>query len=257
MTTQTMPMPDVARAFFPNLTAVTLAPAPTRRRATVDDIAHQYGLSRLKDLTTAHMSHEQADRYKKLLAKIRQWKQEAATVPGLSFVLSSQQVGTGKTHIAKAINASFCSVVGEMEYIGDEPQFSLEYAAKLYTARELIQLLGGDDLLPLWAIVPKHIKCLVIDDLGREGYLDFVKADQQLEEKQSRYFHLINHLYEVRRNGRYPVSLFITTNLTANEVRELLGEASWSRLLEMAPKGFIVQLDGIDDYRKVKSGRAK
>jgi DNA replication protein DnaC len=253
---QTIELPLSARAYFPDLTAVTIAPSPVVRRATVDDIANHYGLSRLTDLTTGHMQADQAARYNALIAKIRKWKEETVHNPGLSFLLSSQQVGTGKTHIAKAINASFCSVVGEMEYIGEEPQFSLEYSSKMYTARELIQLLGGDETMGLWDIVPKHIKCLVIDDLGREGYLNYVKADQQLEEKQTRYFHLINHLYETRRNGRFPVSLFITTNLTAQEVQALLGDATWSRLLEMCPLGYIVQLAGIDDYRRVKSGRA-
>lgn len=234
----------------------TIAAAPIRRDATIADIRTHYGLPSLDDLTTAHMERQQAANYNALLTKIRQWREQAADNRGLSFLLSSKQVGVGKTHLAKAVNASFSAIIGEMVYINDEPQFGIEYRSRMYTARELIHFLGGDDQKELWEIVPQHIKCLVIDDLGREGYLDYVKADQQADEKQSRYFHLVNHLYEVRKNGRFPVSLFITTNLTASETEDLLGVATWSRLLELCPRGNIVELNGLDDYRRVKGGRA-
>ena len=58
-----------------------------------------------------------------------------------------------------------------------------------------------------------------------------------------------------RRNGRFPVSLFITTNLDETGMVDLLGAAVWSRLLEMCPRGYIVELTGLDDYRRIKSGR--
>ena len=231
-------------------------PAPVVRNATPADARKTYNLASLQELTTAHMTTGQRQRYDGLLLNVRKWRQDALSNNGLSFLLSSKQVGVGKTHIAKAVNASFCSFVGDMEYIDDVPQFRVSYSSRLYTARKLINLLGGDEQKSVWEIVPRHVKCLVIDDLGREGYLDYVKADQQLQEKQSRYFHLINHLYETRRNGQHPVNIFITTNLTAKEIQELLGEANWSRLLQMCPKGNILELDGIEDYRSISRGRA-
>lgn len=233
-----------------------IIPAPVTRKATQADARREYNLVSLNDLTTDHMTPNQRQRYDGLLSNVRQWRQDALSNNGLSFVLSSQQVGVGKTHIAKAVNASFCTFIGDMEYTDDVPQFRVAYSSRLYTARALINMLGGDEQKSVWEIVPRHIKCLVIDDLGREGYLDYVKADQQLQEKQSRYFHLINHLYETRRNGQHPVNIFITTNLNAAEIKELLGEANWSRLLQMCPRGNILELDGIDDYRRVSSGRA-
>jgi len=240
-----------ADAFIRNILPPTIT-----RPATSSDVIKQFGIARLTDLTTAHMNPQAANNYNDMIGRVKKWKGETAVTPGLSFVLSSKQVGVGKTHIAKAVNASFCAIVGEKVYIDDVPQFTLEYAAKMYTARELIALLGGDNQMSVWDIVPKHVKCLVIDDLGREGYLDYVQAAKQQEEKQSRYFHLINHIYETRRNGRYPVNLFITTNLTPKEIEELVGPACWSRLMELCPRGYIVELTGIDDYRRVKSGRA-
>ncbi len=243
-------------AYMPKPTDFDILPSPVTRKATMADVRNDYGLPSLSDLKTNHMSQEQRQRYDGLLVNVRKWRQDALSNRGLSFVLSSKQVGVGKTHIAKAVNASFCRVVGNMEYINDVPQFRMEFRSRLFTARELINMLGGDNQKSVWEIVPKHVTCLVIDDLGREGYLDYVKADQQLIEKQSRYFHLINHIYETRKNGRYPVNLFITTNLTANEVKALLGDANWSRLLQLCPKGNILELNGIDDYRSVSRGRA-
>ncbi len=240
----------------PRITDFTILPDKEVRQATMADVRHDYNLPSLSELTTNHMSHEKRQRFERLIISVRKWRQDAPTNSGLSFLLSSKQVGVGKTHIAKAVNASFCRVVGNMQYIGDVAQFRVEHRSRLFTARQLINLLGGDAQKDLWEIVPKHVTCLVIDDLGREGYLDYVKADQQGQEKESRYFHLINHLYETRKNGRFPVNLFITTNLTANEVQTLLGEASWSRLLQMCPKGYIVEPGELDDYRRIVSGRA-
>jgi len=230
-------------------------PAPVVRNATPEDARKTYNLASLNDLTTAHMTADQKRRYDGLLVNVRKWRQDARSNSGISFFLSSKQVGVGKTHIAKAVNASFCSFVGDMKYIDDVPQFRVTYSSRLYTARTLINMLGGDEQKSMWEIVPRHVKCLVIDDLGREGYLDYVKAEKQEDERYARYFHLINHLYE-RRHGQHPVNIFITTNLTTKKSKELLGVANWSRLLQMCPKGYILELDGIDDYRAVSRGRA-
>lgn len=247
---------NTATDYIPESPKFSTIPAPSIRRATMNDVRRVYKQPSLADLSTSHMTTEQREGYERVLTNVRKWRQDVPYNRGLSFMLSSKQVGVGKTHIAKAVNASFCRVIGNMEFRNDVPEFWLEYRSRLYTARELINLLGGDQQKELWQIVPKHIQCLVIDDLGREGYIDYVKADQQAQEKQSRYFHLLNHLYETRRNGNYPVNIFITTNLTTDEVQELLGDANWSRLLEMCPRGYIQEMSGLTDYRRVASGRA-
>jgi DNA replication protein DnaC len=236
-------------------TAVAMVDAPVYRPCTLDDAVKSFALPSIDDLTTAHMTPEQKARFDQLLTRVREWREGTRFAPGLSMMLMSRQVGIGKTHIARSVVSSFSAIIGELYYLGDEPQFALETRARLYTARELISYLGGDEARDVWTIVPHTVQCLVIDDLGREGYLDFVKADQQQAEKQARYFHLINHLYQRWQNGRYPVSLFITTNLNSAECQELLGEAVWSRLLEMCPRGYIVEVSGLEDYRRVKSGR--
>lgn len=229
--------------------------APVYRSCTIQEAVAHFNLPRLDDLTTDHMTHPQRAHFQAMLNRVKNWRTECRERPGLSFLLMSKQVGIGKTHIARAVVSSFSHVVGEWAFMDDQPQFSLEKKARLFTARELINQLGGDEMRPVWEIVPTYVGALVIDDLGREGYLDYVKADQQAAEKQARYFHLINHIYQRQQQNRYPVSLFITTNLDEAGCKELLGEANWSRLLELCPRGYIVELSGLDDYRPIKSGR--
>jgi hypothetical protein len=228
---------------------------PVERPCSFQDAVAHFGLPSISQLTTDHMTPRQKMYFQNILDRVTEWRRMARQQPGLSFLLMSKQVGIGKTHIARSVVSSYSASVGDLAFLDDEPQFALEQRARLYTARELINQLGGDDARELWEIVPSTVQALVIDDLGREGYLDYVKADQQGTEKQARYFHLINHVYQRQQNGRFPVSLFITTNLDEAGCKELLGEAVWSRLLEMCPRGYILEVTGLDDYRPVKSGR--
>jgi len=53
--------------------------------------------------------------------------------------------------------------------------------------------------------------------------------------------------------------LIITTNRSidpaANALRAMLGEANWSRILKLCPKGSLVDLNGLPDRRVASSGR--
>lgn len=240
--------------FIPK-TAVSPVDIPPPTPCTFQEAVKSFKLTTIDELTTDHMSAAQRKQFNHLITRVREWRKAVHDNPGQSMMVMSKQVGIGKTHLARSVVSSFSAIIGELMYLDGKPQFSLEKRARLYTSRELIAHLGGDEQRELWQIVPRSVECLVIDDLGREGYLDFVKADQQAEEKRARYFHLINHLYQRQQNGRYPVSLFITTNLNEAECKDLLGDATWSRLLEMCPRGYIMQVKGLDDYRPIKSGR--
>lgn len=230
-------------------------PAPSSYRPiTFEEARSTFNLPTLGQLTTNHLNRQQANQLTELLISVRSWRTQADQRPGLSYAILSPDVGIGKTHIAESVAASYASITGDLAYENDAPLFTLEQTARLYTARELINLLGGEHAQPLSQIAPPHIRCLVIDDLGREGYLDYVKASEQQKEKQARYFHLIDHIYK-RRQGRSPVSLFITSNLLANQLTDLLGEAVWDRLLQLAPRGYITELTGLPSYRRLASGR--
>jgi DNA replication protein DnaC len=229
----------------------TIGKGITAVPCTLDQVKAYYELVSLDTLSTEGMTNTQAKQFSALLTKVREWRTAVKQRPGLSMLIMSKQVGIGKTHIAKAVVSSFSAVIGELAYANNKPMFALERRARFYTARELVAMLGGDNAVDLCQIVPRHVDCLVIDDLGREGYIDFVQAGEQKAEKQARYFHLFNHLYERRQ----PPSIFVTTNLNEKEMVELLGDAVWSRLLEMCPRGYIVELHGLADYRRKKSGR--
>lgn len=166
-------------------------------------------------------------------------------------------VGTGKTHVAKAILwSSVISLDG----------VPVAHTGRFYHAHDLITTLDAEAALP--NIVPAGrerevhgggvelvpgIHVLVIDDVGSEGVIPFVKTDEasQLRELQARYFRVLDYCYERL------ISVVITSNLTAADLEYHLGPRSWSRLQEMAPRGFILELGPeTPDYRRFKSGRA-
>lgn len=47
----------------------------------------------------------------------------------------------------------------------------------------------------------------------------------------------------------------MTSNYRLNELATFLGGATWSRLLEMVPDGFIIDITGVRDYRPIAGGR--
>lgn len=249
---------------MPPIQNYTPIPLPVVRKATMTDVYREYGLARLDQLTTNHMNKQQTEWFNGLIANVRRWREAVKTTPYESFIISSKQVGVGKTHIAKAVMTTFSSVIGEMEYQDDVPQFRVFRRAKMYTAPELIRQIGIEGM-GIATLIPAKVKCIVIDDLGREGYIDYVKADQQKTEKRRRYFELINYLYENRRKPligyagrveREAVAVFITTNLSTEEIADLIGDAAYSRLLHLCPRGNIYEINGLDDYRRVATGRA-
>ena len=94
------------------------------------------------------------------------------------------------------------------------------------------------------------VPIVVIDDVGSEQQIEYAGGEErQAIERQYRYFKVVEHCYT------FVISLVITSNLELKALAERVGGRSWSRLQEMAPPGFIVDLSGAPDYRKVRSGR--
>ena len=90
---------------------------------------------------------------------------------------------------------------------------------------------------------------VVIDDVGSEQNIEYVGAVNQAREVEHRFFKVVNYCYQRQ------VSLIITTNLTLEKLAEHVGKRAWSRLQEMAPAGFMIDLAGVPDYRRQKGGR--
>lgn len=150
--------------------------------------------------------------------------------------------GCGKTHIARAICWSERTVT--MEGVPVAPM------GTLFLGHDILGLLGssGEGDLEMRAILGTS-PIMAIDDIGAEGEIPFIKADRQEQERQARYFRIINYCYE---KG---VSVVITANLTIPQLAAHVGGRCWSRLMEMAPQGFIIDMTGCPDWRRRTSGR--
>ena len=230
-------------------------PAPTWDIEGIPSVPQPSEIKRLDDLRTDHMTKAQAAGYKRTLDQIR----AARYSPDFSgLVLTSPDVGIGKTHIARAIADSY----------GYTHQAGFESHARFFVAPELIAPEDGKFSLEPLKGQKTHktvsqfapnitdyvaIRCVVIDDVGREGVLRYVKAEQQREELESRYFQVINHIYTMSPR---PV-LIITTNKNRAEFASFFNDAARSRLFELIPAGNMISLGGFPDYRRVKSGRGQ
>lgn len=149
--------------------------------------------------------------------------------------------GCGKTKLAAIGFYANCYYHYSKEIIDS---LQVHPVGSFYSARKIMALFDAPDFderatFRIWR------KILVIDDLGREGSLKWEKRDPeiQLQEKRDRYYSIINYCYNTG------ISLIITSNLTSREMATFLGGASWSRLLQMAPERYRVNMTGIRDMR--------
>ena len=155
-------------------------------------------------------------------------------------------VGTGKTHIAK-------SLLWSMAYTMDGE--AVGYAGRFFVASDLMMLMNplrtefGTVEIPRPASFIGKAPMIVIDDIGTEQTIPFVKADEQAAEIQARYFRVIDYCYQ------WNTALIITSNLSLRQLQKYLGPRNWDRLGQMAPAGFMIDLTGVESWRKKESGR--
>lgn len=204
----------------------------------------------------------------------KQWLPAWQSQPGLSFVVTSGAItsekilsrngegwkpigpylftgyGNGKTTIAEALFYS-CGIFTVNE-TAEGNELRIYPAGKMLSAREwLMRSSNPDSGLAdfLCSDGMTRTQVVVIDDIGREGALPFIRGAEQQKELQARYYDLINHCY------RRQISVIITSNFRFDELAHYLGGASWSRLMEMAPDGYMVDITGVRDYRPIAGGR--
>lgn len=189
------------------------------------------------------------------VAAARSWQQRrrqqaaAGQKTNASLILVSTAVpgdinrsgyGCGKTHVARACLWSIAYV------IDGEP---VAPAGKFFMAGDIINRLDGETHA---SNELAGAPVVVVDDAGdTEGLIPFVRQDDRSQalERQARYFKLIDYCYSAG------VSLIITGNLTLDALASHVGGRAWSRLLEMAPAGQMVDLTGVPDYRRQTGGR--
>jgi DNA replication protein DnaC len=148
-------------------------------------------------------------------------------------------VGTGKTHLAKAVLWSIYSSLEDGTPVAPVGRF--------YRADDIIQ--AFEPGVASYALIPQNCPVLVIDDVGAEQTIPFISAEGQTREKQHRYFGIIDRCYQ------WQISIVITSNLSLEALSEVVGHRAWSRLNEMAPAGFMIDLTGVADWRRRRSGR--
>lgn len=217
----------------------------------------------IKDIDTSHHP-----KVKEAVEAAYEWVERKKSQPNASLVLVARQVyqahgtpdqnrtgyGCGKTHIAKAVMWSERVVTDNGRVVGHCGQF--------YLAEDLInRLRPGDkgDTPAALAPMPKKLhtggivgirtNVVVIDDVGTEGVLEYVSKEAQEDERQVRYFRFIDYCCTAG------VSVVITANMSLDQLARHMGGRCWSRLLEMAPAGFMVDMTGSPDYRRRTSGR--
>ena len=170
-----------------------------------------------------------------------------------SMVLSGPY-GTGKTHIAKAI---LWSIVDEVPGHPD----SAVPAGRFYLANDLLLRLASVQDNVTGMVHPVRTSSLVgtapivvIDDVGGQQVIPFVAGPDQEHERHARYFKFIDYCYTDL------VSLIITTNLSiggldSSDFAKHIGGRAFDRLSEMAPRGYMVGLEGVPSWRQKKGGR--
>lgn len=159
--------------------------------------------------------------------------------------------GVGKTHIARAIWWAITQIAADAD--GSVIVGSARPVGKFYQAAELLLVLSPDEedggRLPGVGQVVGSAPLMVIDDIGAEGTIPFVRGEYQAHELRVRYFRLVDWAYV------NDVPLIVTTNLTVTGLGAHIGARAWDRLNEMAPTGQIVSLEGVPSWRVKEGGR--
>ena len=156
-------------------------------------------------------------------------------------------VGTGKTHIARAILWSISLATEEGQPVAPAGKFF--YANDLLLKFSPASTAWGGAEMPRAGDIIGQAPIVVIDDIGAEGAIPFVKAEEQDQERQARYFRAIEYCYT------WKISLVVTSNLSISQLQQHLGPRCWDRLGQMAPKGFMFDLTGVPSWRQKASGR--
>jgi hypothetical protein len=147
--------------------------------------------------------------------------------------------GCGKTHIARACLWSEAYMVGETP---------IAPAGRFFLAADILARLDGETRA---SDEVGDAPVIVVDDVGAEGVLRYVRQDDatQTAERHARYFKLLDYCCTAGSG------VIITGNLQPDALAAHIGGRAWSRLMQMAPAGYIVDLTGTPDYRRASSGR--
>ena len=199
-----------------------------------------------------------ADAYRRALAAQGRAEAEMGECRAPSLILSGPN-GTGKTHIARAIQWRVLTTVA-LDADGDKLPDSVSPGCKWFAAAELLGRLGheSDSDGYRYATRPGQLignaPFVIIDDVAAELAIPYVAHAAQDVERQLRWHMVIDWCYANN------VPVVMTTNLAASgddsDLARHVGPRAWSRLMQMCPRGFILSLWNVPDYRLIAGGRA-
>lgn len=203
-----------------------------------------------------HLDETEAAKLQAAVEVARRFSRSLRDNPGVSMLLIASKPTTDNGHVL----ASDCTGYGcgktmiaqIVHYTNSQIQYSPAAPGDLYIrprgqyleARQAMALFDKYDF-DLRAAFSEFGNLVVVDDVGREGALRWEKRDPefQLQEKRDRYYSLVDYCYDQK------VSLIMTSNMKSTDLGEFLGGATWSRLLQMAPPEYRLNLTGIRDMR--------
>ena len=219
------------------------------------DIVKRENIPTLDDLKTDHMSAEQGKLFLQKIRLFREWDRVRRT-QGLSIIICGSY-GIGKSYIANCLAHTRLNVewgIGnEPSLVDGVPNYQVHISSRFMTARDLMTIITRDKHYSPKSLFQGGINTFVIDEIGREGKIDFVKADDQASEIQSRYYEIVNYVATIAPDKR--PSLIFTTNLETTELNQVFNGATRSRLSMLAPRPYILNMPKLPNYWQRLGGR--
>lgn len=213
-------------------------------------------MSLIDNVRTDHLDGEAKSVLINAINAVREYINDRKNKSGLSLIMVAEGIpgdlertgyGCGKTTLATVIHHANFGYVHDWHW-NDGKSINFIQHGRFFEARELMALFDQSDYEP-GRMAMNFGNLLVIDDVGREGSLRWEKrdVDSQDAERQNRYYNIINTCYQ------RDVGVVITSNLSSRQLAATVGGAAWSRLLQMAPKKYRINMTGIPDMRPMLS----
>jgi hypothetical protein len=193
------------------------------------------------------------------------WREMPASEPRQPQRVTLDTLDTSHATVAAAVKAARNWAQRKRDGHADASQHDSDMAVpagRFFMANDLLMSLAPTDgefgmsHVPRIAGLIGYPPLVVLDDVGGQQMLQYIKQSNggQEQELAARYFRFIDHCYT------FNVSVIITTNLSIAgghdcKLAHHIGGRAWDRLCQMAPRGFMVGLNGVPSWRVASGGR--